>query len=183
MKLVVLALTAVIASTSTLPKDVTCEECVASVDSLVAKFTTDESIAEQVDFLIEKLCWMSTDIEQCKWGMTNLWPEISKALYPEFLPGKETCTNLFNVCTAAVREWTCDECLEGVIGVSDYMMDPVVMDKMIVFLQGDAFCGNHDMQEHCKEAVIELIPAAMPLLSELLFDDSVSICQGINGVC
>jgi hypothetical protein len=52
-------------------------------------------------------------------------------------------------------------------------------------IQGDAFCGREDdhLPEGCPDLVDTLMPAAMPVLAQLLVDSSADLCSEIANVC
>merc|ERR1712055_1267773 len=65
--------------------DVTCDECVTSMGALVARLTSEESIAEQIAILTGTVCPGSADPDACNEGLPQAWPGIAAAMYPEFL--------------------------------------------------------------------------------------------------
>merc|ERR1712121_164045 len=69
--------------------DVTCDECVASMGALVARLTSEESIAEQIAILTGTICPGSDDPDACNDGLPQAWPGIAAAMYPEFLEGND----------------------------------------------------------------------------------------------
>merc|ERR1712025_1480639 len=65
--------------------DVTCDECVASMGALVARLTSEESVAEQIAILTSTVCPGAPDPDLCTEGITATWQEIADAMFPEFL--------------------------------------------------------------------------------------------------
>merc|ERR1711887_72153 len=75
--------------------DVTCDECVASMGALVARLTSEESVAEQIAILTSTVCPGAPDPEVCTAGITATWQEIADAMFPEFLEGGSVCDRLW----------------------------------------------------------------------------------------
>merc|ERR1711887_59775 len=136
--------------------DVTCDECVTSMGALVARLTSEESIAEQVAILTGTICPGSADPDACNEGLPLAWPGIAAAMYPEFLEGNAVCGDIMG----CVRDWTCEECQGGIAAIADMINDNVA--AVVEFLSGDAFCGQHiDEHPDCPENIANLMPQAL----------------------
>merc|ERR1712033_22721 len=136
--------------------DVTCDECVASMGALVARLTSEESIAEQIAILTGTICPGSDDPDACNDGLPQAWPGIAAAMYPEFLEGNAVCGDIMG----CVREWTCEECQGGIAAVADLINANI--PAVVEFLSGDAFCGQHLDHPDCPENIANLMPQALP---------------------
>merc|ERR1711887_140581 len=148
----------------------TCDECVASVDKLVARLTSEESLAEQVAILTASLCPTAPDPATCETELPRAWPLIGQALFPEFLQGAVICADT-GICSM-FKEITCEDCQAGVQYIIGLMNDPDQQASAIEFLSGDAFCAD---------IMKELIPAAMAVLGGAFNETQDDICQDVNG--
>merc|ERR1719347_805889 len=158
---------------------VTCDECKTAGAAMVARLTSEESIAEQVAVLVGTLCPGAQDPAGCEAGIPAAWPEIAMAMYPVFLEPETVCSA--NDDSPCAREITCELCLDGIGRLEAYLTAQEV--DIIAFLQGEAFCGNHPEVETCPEDVDGLIRAAVPILGAAFVEAGTEICQDIAGVC
>ena len=53
-------------------------------------------------------------------------------MYPVFLEGNSVCGQL-GVC--GVREWTCEECVDGVGQIAGIISDPATVESVVAFLK------------------------------------------------
>ena len=83
-------------------------------------------------------------------------------MYPVFLEGNSVCGQL-GVCY--IREWTCEECVNGVGQIAGIISDPATVESVIAFLkvghtifldslidfisQGADFCGTTGDEATC----------------------------------
>merc|ERR1711997_344558 len=70
----------------------------------------------------------------------------------------------------AVKEYTCDECIQGLEWVEAYIEDPIMIAEYVVYLEQN-FClsgGRHD-QDACKQLVVEHFPAMHAMAMEKFF--------------
>merc|ERR1719278_1446876 len=113
-----LALLALTPYTSAVP---TCDECIAAMDGLVTRLTSDVSIEEQVGILLAAVCPQDPEgQEHCEMELPVSWPEIARLLYPFYLDSQVICNGL----GSCVREWTCEECTAGMETIAGMMEDP-----------------------------------------------------------
>merc|ERR1712193_192274 len=152
---------------------VTCDECKTAGAAMVARLTSEESIAEQVAVLVGTLCPGAQDPAGCEAGIPAAWPEIAMAMYPVFLEPETVCS--------ANDDSPCELCLDGIGRLEAYLT--AQEEDIIAFLQGEAFCGNHPEVETCPEDVDGLIRAAVPILGAAFVEAGTEICQDIAGVC
>merc|ERR1712130_965143 len=125
--------------------------------------------------------------EECVFAMdalvtrlTAAWPEIAGLIYPRYLDANIVCGALGS-CT--LREWTCEECTDGLVQIATIFTQQTYIDDIIAFLQGEAYCGAHTDQATCPEDIAALMPAALPVLASLLTAQAPEICRDNVGVC
>merc|ERR1712193_138283 len=147
---------------------VTCDECKTAGAAMVARLTSEESIAEQVAVLVGTLCPGAQDPAGCEAGIPAAWPEIAMAMYPVFLEPETVCSA--NEDSPCAREITCELCLDGMSRLAEYLTAEV--EDIIAFLQGEAFCGNHPDAADCPERVDSFIRAAVPILGAAFVESS-----------
>ena len=98
----------------------------------------------------------------CEAGLNAHWANIANAMYPVFLEGTSVCGQL-SVCY--VREWTCEECVDGVGQIAGIISDPATVESVVAFLkvgyvmsldsltdfifQGADFCGTTGDEATC----------------------------------
>ena len=140
------ALLCLAASASAVPS---CDECTDALTGLVARLTSEESIAEQVAILVATVCPGTSDPAHCAEELPIAWPEIATAMYPVFLEANSVCGQL-GAC-AKNKEWTCEECTGGIEAIATIINDPATIADIITFLQGDAFCANHADVAECPD--------------------------------
>ena len=58
-------------------------------------------------------------------------------MYPVFLEGNSVCGQL-GVC--GVREWTCEECVDGVGQIAGIISDPSTVESVVAFLKVGVSC-------------------------------------------
>ena len=68
----------------------------------------------------------------CEAGLNAHWADIANAMYPVFLEGTSVCGQL-SVCY--VREWTCEECVDGVGQIAGIISDSATVEAVIAFLK------------------------------------------------
>merc|ERR1739840_75249 len=154
MKLLILAIAAI--STVSASKAVTCDECQAAVTDLVARFLSEESIAEQVAILKLTVCPQLPDID-CE-GTLDMWfPDMAGCIYNHFMLEQDVCGELLGLCykksqkvqlLERVSDWTCEECTDILARTADYMAHT----------------------EDCGTLVSTVLPMAMPVLGAALME-------------
>ena len=84
---------------------------------------------------------------------------------------------------AFYRDTTCEECVAALESLSATIVDS--LDAYVKYMQGPAFCeqADPDSIEGCKEAVQDLIPAALQLFIELGREMFPQLCHDILSVC
>merc|ERR1711935_180048 len=141
-----------------------CDECLGAIDSLVARLTSDDSLAEQAAILVGALCPGAADPADCEARLPAGWAQVGQVLFPEFLQGAPICGD----CEAAVAY------------IVELMNDAEEVAAAIDFLSGDALCAG-DAQ--CATDIGALLPPAMQVLAAAFTETQAEICQDIAGVC
>merc|ERR1712212_543862 len=79
-------------------------------------------------------------------------------------------------CDAA-KEYTCDECIQGLEWVEAYIEDPIMVAEYVVYLEQN-FClsGGHHDQDKCKRLVVEHF-ANMHMMAMEKFFIPTEICM------
>merc|ERR1712243_238114 len=78
-----------------------CQECLDSIERLLARITSEDSLAEQAAILTGTVCPGAPDPDACEAGLPVQWPIIGAVLFPEFLKGDAICGD-----TGVCREMT-----------------------------------------------------------------------------
>ena len=94
-----------------------------SLAKLSARLQTEESLATQAQLLVEALCPTYEDPALCEAVLTLHWALVGLAIYPQFLVPEAICTGLGSCFNKRndVREWTCEECTNGIGGIVDIL--------------------------------------------------------------
>merc|ERR1711884_979828 len=158
----------------------TCDECIAAMDALVARLTGETSLGEQISVMVDTICPQAENPEDCITRLTAAWPEIAGLIYPRYLDGNAVCGALGS---CALREWTCEECTNGLVQIATIFVQQEYIDDIISFLQGEAYCGVHADHPTCLEDIAALMPAALPVLASVLTVQAPEICRDNVGVC
>jgi len=156
-----------------------CDECLGAIDALVARLTSEESLAEQAAILVGALCPGAPDPADCEARLPTGWGSIGTVLFPEFLQGEQICGDT-ELCKTAPKIVNCEDCEAAVAYIVGLMNDADQIAAAIEFLSGDALCAG-DAQ--CAEDIGALIPGAMAVLAAAFQETQAEICQDIAGVC
>merc|ERR1719186_2500711 len=89
-------------------------------------------------------------------------------------PVKETREALW--MTPSVREYTCEECIQGMNYVEALMKDPLFMDMMVLRLK-QSYCYLQDNEAKCQADVEEFFPSMHSAVVNH-FLNPVDICAG-----
>merc|ERR1712107_876870 len=101
----------------------------------------------------------------CITRLTAAWLEIAGLISPRYLDGNAVCGALGS---CALREWTCEECTNGLVQIATIFVQQEYIDDIISFLQGEAYSGVHADHPTCLEDIAVLMPAALPVLASVL---------------
>ena len=77
------------------------------------------------------------------------------------------------------REFTCDECVEGMEWVQAYMTDPLWVAEYTVYLEQNYCVGTHD--PHCVDMVQRHFPPMHAMAMTLFVPQDV--CNTYSGAC
>merc|ERR1712119_144023 len=127
----------------------TCEECVHEMRELafMIKF-----VAKDIqDYLTANYCpTLPEDDHACEHDLAHHYIGMLYSVVTHFfVDGAVHVCQTAGICDAAnQREYTCDECIEGLQWVEAYMEDPIMVAEMVVYLQQN-FCT--DQMHHCHE--------------------------------
>merc|ERR1711953_673036 len=83
------------------------------------------------------ICPQAENPRDCITRLTAAWPEIAGLIYPRYLDGNAVCGALGS---CALREWTCEECTNGLVQIATIFVQQEYIDDIISFLQGEAYC-------------------------------------------
>merc|ERR1712150_418508 len=70
--------------------------------------------------------------------------------------GKQHANVVSGGACDAFKEYTCDECIQGLEWVEAYIEDPIMIAEYVVYLeQNYCLSGGHHDQDKCKKLVVE----------------------------
>merc|ERR1711970_173769 len=156
--------------------DITCDDCKKFETAMNAYLMSEASLAEQTELLAALLCPNTDDAAKCDEYVRGYWKEIANAVYPKFLDPTDVCTQLGTP--------TCDECMGSIARVAEVISSAEQIGEVVSFLQSE-WCPGTDDAAECTGAVEQLIPAAMPVLGEVLTERRAEYCCKLSedGVC
>ena len=161
----------------------TCDECTLAFSNLVARLTGEESLVEQMEILKSLGCGVMDSPDECNDLVDSWWPVMASILYPSLIVPQDLCA-MAGSCTANNdKDWTCEDCLGGVVMASEYFESEESIQMAVDLLAGDAFCGAPDATPDCPEQMAVWLPVAIPILAGTLRAQEVEICQDEVGVC
>merc|ERR1711936_1282093 len=181
MKALFIAATLTLTSAGFAPS---CVECNAAAKGLLDRLTSAESIEEQIEVLISKICPQAADPAACEPTFDRWWSDAANCLYRYVIGASDACERL-GLCKAksVLGDWTCDDCTAIMTRVSDFMVEPDTIAQGTGILQGECFCGNGHHSTECPDLVAGLAAPAMQVLSAVLMETTPELCQDILGVC
>ena len=165
---------------------VTCEECQAGAAGLVDHLLTDASLAEQGEFVKALVCPQLPDQADCEANVDMWFPDMAGCIYPHFVLEGDVCTMLGlckKVSIFTPRDWTCEECTDILARTAAYMTQEDTIAMGVEYLQGDCFCGQEGHTDDCADLVSAVVPLAMPVLADILVEQTVELCSEVVGVC
>ena len=116
-----------------------------------------------------------------------MWfPDMAGCIYNHFVLEGDVCSRLGLCKKAAIftpRDWTCEECTDVLARTSAYMADEATIAEAVIYLQGDCFCGQDGHTDDCNDLVSTIAPLAMPVLAQILVEQTVELCSEVLGVC
>merc|ERR1711872_404768 len=157
-----LILSLTVSSTLAAPnlRDPTCEECVKQMWHLgdLVKAGSEDITS----YLQAVYCPTLSDPEECQETLATYYPRMLFAVVARyFLDGGLHMCQTMGVCSA--RRFTCDECIQGLEWVDAYLVDPIIIAEITLFLEQN-FCIP-DWTD-CKENVATHFPPMHSLAME-----------------
>jgi hypothetical protein len=76
--------------------------------------------------------------------MTEFWPVIGTTMYPVFIEGQSLCGAL-GICfvqhkkAALVKEWTCEECTQGINDIGGIITTEETIGAVMAFLKVEIY--------------------------------------------
>merc|ERR1712055_129658 len=148
---IVLFISLVLASGMAAPEArFTCQECVREMHSL--GYLVMEGRHEIHDYLAEHYCPTVHDHEFCIERMSKfyiMWLEAIVMHY--FVDGGVHICQTSGICDVA-KQYTCEECIQGMEWVGEYIEDPIMVAEFTVYLEINV-CNVVDDHEDCKDLV------------------------------
>merc|ERR1712106_1171919 len=185
MKFLVL-LAAISCASAASSNAVTRDECQAGAAALVEHLLSEASIAEQGAILKAVVCPQLADAAACEASIDMWFPDMAGCIYNHFVLEGDVCSRLGLCKKAAIftpRDWTCEECTDVLARTSAYMADEATIAEAVIYLQGDCFCGQDGHTEDCADLVTAIAPLAMPVLAQILVEQTAELCSEVLGVC
>merc|ERR1711962_592015 len=178
-----LLLSLVFASTSA---HFSCEECKAFVDKLNGFYLSEESLQEQLDFLVLNICPTDPEPQLCQDQFTARWSDMATIGFHVFAESSYVCGRL-NFCPQllGIQVPSCPECVDLVNLIADDAEKEETLLGIIQYLQGAAYCeGEEGQVDECKEFVGIMLPLAIPALAEGYFRiRAATLCSELSGYC
>jgi hypothetical protein len=153
-----------------------CEECVFEMHNLERLIKAGAHDIRE--YLIANYC-PTLDEEighhiQCEEDLTKYYiGMLDMVVRHWFVDGAVHVCMTMGICRPWERKFTCDECIEGLEWVQAYMLDPIVVAEMTIYLEQQ---GCIDEWEGCKEVVAEHFPP-MHLMAMEKFMIPTEICN------
>ena len=120
--------------------------------------------------------------EDCNDLVDTWWVVMASILYPSLIVPQDLCT-MAGSCVQVAKDWTCEDCLGGVVLAAGYFESEESIQMGIDLLSGDVFCGAPEATEDCAEQMAAWLPVAIPILAGAFRAQEVEICQEEVGVC
>merc|ERR1711911_20148 len=155
----------------------TCEECVREMHGLAAMVKMGAIPIH--DYIRDNYCPTldSTAAQHfCEDSLSKYYVGMLFAVVEHyFVDGALHVCQTSGTCSA--REYTCDECIQGLDWVEAYLEDPIMIAEYVVYLEQN-FClsGGHHDQDKCKRLVVEHF-ANMHMMAMEKFFIPTDICM------
>merc|ERR1712002_323918 len=165
--------------------DISCDDCLSFGGNMQAYLMSADSVAEQTELLAALLCPNAADAAQCDEYVRTYWKDIAAAMYPKFLDPNDVCQQLGSCkIKGLMGEPTCDECKGAIERVAEVISSADQIAEIVSFLKSDWCPGTEDAAK-CSAAIGELIPAAMPILGQVLVTRDNEYCCKLSdsGIC
>merc|ERR1711970_395178 len=98
---------------------------------------------------------------------------------------KDVCkTQVKNTLSNSIGAVTCEECMDGLHNVFVTTAKKEVIQGLVDYMKGPAFCERSEKKERCKRVVTELISLAIPpLVADEKPQEEKSFCHLVLGAC
>merc|ERR1719460_2952241 len=150
----VLLLTALAGTLAAPDPRFSCSECVEEMRGLgmLVKFAAKDIH----DYLADNFCPTLDHEEECRSKLSRYYIGMLFAIVEHyFMDGAEHICQTGGACDAA-KEYTCDECIQGLEWVEAYIEDPIMIAEYVIYLeQNYCLSGHHHDQDKCKRLVVE----------------------------
>ena len=108
---------------------------------------SEESVAEQIQYIIDVGCPNLDDPAGCAVGVETWWARMAAAVYTDS-SAAWTCNALESSCelpSFIQKAWDCETCVADVQAVSAVGQSPETGAVIVATLQGPAFCQAEDL--------------------------------------
>jgi len=149
----------------------TCEECVREMHSLGR--IVKEGAPAIVEYLRGNYCPTVHDVEECEQHLVKYYVgQLFAIVEHYFIDGALHVCQTAGTC-GVVKEYTCDECIEGLQWVQAYLLDPIMIAEFTIYLEQNVCI---DEWEGCKAEVAKYF-APMHLMAMEKFMIPTEICN------
>ena len=167
-----------------------CAVCRERSGALFAALNSEESIARQIEYIVNEGCPLDEDPEGCADAITTWWARMAFAIYTEGAAAW-TCNVLDPACelpTFVKEDWDCDTCVAFVQSFSGVGLMEETGAAIVATLQGPAFCQAEDLMldadqvAACQEDV-KTTPAAFNMVFAAVGEMARDICVDLYQAC
>merc|ERR1712054_30963 len=123
------------------------------------------------DYLAANYCpTLNEDQQWCEEALSRYYVGALFAVVEHyFVDGAIHVCQTGGACDA-FKEYTCDECIQGLEWVEAYIEDPIMIAEYVVYLEQNFCLGDHHHdQEECKRIVVEHFAAMHTMAMEKFF--------------
>jgi len=147
----------------------TCTECVEEMHHLGRHM--HEGAPYIAEYLKDNFCPTVQDVEECEEHLVRYYVHQLGAIVEHFfVDGAVHICQTAGTCDV-VREYTCEECVEGLQWVEAYMEDPIMIAEFTIYLE-----QNMCTSDECKQEVAKYF-APMHMMAMEKFMIPSEICN------
>merc|ERR1712099_55738 len=132
-----------------------CSECVHEMRKL--GLMVQQGAVPIHDYVAANYCpTLGEDQGWCEEALSRYYVGMLFAIVEHyFVDGAIHVCQTGGACDAA-KEYTCDECIQGLEWVEAYIEDPIMIAEFVIYLeQNYCLSGGHHDQDKCKRLVVE----------------------------
>merc|ERR1712168_789421 len=130
-----------------------CQECVREMHSL--SFLVHAAAPDIQAYLAANYCPTLGDAPQCEDDLAHSYTHMLSAIVNHyFVDGALHVCQTGGLCDVYAREYTCDECKEGLAWVEQYLEDPIQVAEYSLYLM-----QNVCTTDMCRDVVAQHWPA------------------------